>query len=277
MARKQSAEPDKPRSRSFGWRWWLFSFSICALVSAGLFAFTRVERFLMRDPRFTFNGPLDPGDESKNLHIDGAEHASRMDVTNIFAGDFGRSLYEVPVAERRRRLLAVNWVKQATVLRVWPNQIRVNIEERKPVAFVQLELNDGSTRGAMIDSEGVIVDQHNAKGYKLPVLMGIRENHTSEERQTRVRRMMKLVEEMGKGMSKISEIDAADADNLKVTEQLDGRAVVLIVGNQGFRARLENFEDNYPEIHKRMPEARTFDLRLNDRITVVPAEGGHVD
>jgi cell division protein FtsQ len=248
---------------------------VCIFICAGLFAFSRVERFLMRDPRFTFNGPLDPGEESKNLRIDGADHASRAAVTNIFAQDFGRSLYEVPVAERRRRLLAVNWVKQATVLRVWPNQIRVQIEERIPVAFVQLELNDGGTRAAMIDAEGIVVDQKNAKAYKLPVLMGIRESQSTDERRKRVRRMMKLVEEVGDGMAKISEIDATDSENLKLTQQADGRAVVLIVGNQGFRARLDNFEDNYPEIHKRMPEARIFDLRLIDRITVVPAEGGH--
>ena len=275
MARKQAAETETQQTSGGGWRWWLLILSVCVFAVTGMFAFSRLERFLMRDARFTFLGPQDPGDESKNLRIEGAAHASRAAVTSVFASDFGRSLYEVPVAERRRRLLAVNWVKQAAVLRVWPNQIYVKIEERVPVAFVQLEANDGTSRTAMIDGDGVIVDPHNAKGYKLPVLTGIRESQNDDERRRRVRRMMKLAEEMGVGMAKISEVDASDAENLKVTQQIDGRAVVLTLGNQGFRERMNNFQENYPEIHKKMPDACTFDLRLDDRITVVPSEGCH--
>lgn len=273
MARKQAAETETSPARGTGWRWWLLSLSVCIFAVTGMFAFGHMERFLMRDSRFTFQGPRDPGEESRNLQIEGAAHTSRAAVTSIFASDFGRSLYEVPVAERRRRLLAVNWVKQAAVMRVWPNQIRVKIEERVPVAFAQVESNDGTRRAAMIDGEGVLVDPHNAKGYKLPVLMGIRESHNDEERGRRVRRMMKLAEELGSGMAKISEVDAADAENLKVTQQINGRAVVLILGNRGFRDRMDNFQENYPEIHRKMPDARTFDLRLEDRITVVPPEG----
>ena len=275
MARKQAAEIDPGQNRGGSWRWGLLILSVCLLAVTGMFAFGRVERFLMRDPRFTFSGPRDPGEESANLRIEGAENASRTAVTNIFSGDFGRSLYEVPVAERRRRLLAVNWVKQVAVQRVWPNQIRVRIEERVPVAFVKVEAKDGSSRAAMIDAEGVVVGQQNAKVYNLPVLTGIRESHTEEERARRVRRMMKLAEELGAGMANISEVDASDAENLKVTQKIDGRAVVLILGNRGFRDRMNNFEENYPEIHKRLPEAKTFDLRLDDRITVVPAEDGN--
>ena len=276
MGRKQAAEMETRQPRIGGWRWLLLSLSVCVHAGVGMFTFSRVERFLMRDPRFLFQGPEDPGEESRNLRIDGVQHASRSAVTGVFSSDFGRSLYEVPVTERRRRLLAVNWVKQAAVLRVWPNRIRVRIEERTPVAFVQVDATDGSSRAAMIDFEGVILERQNAEVYKLPVLTGIRESHNEEERKRRVRRMMKLTEEMSGAMEKISEIDAADAENLKVTQKIDGRAVVLILGNHGFRGRMDNFEDNYPEIHKRMPGANTFDLRLDDRITVVPSEGGHV-
>lgn len=276
MARKPASEMETRQSRIGGWRWLMLSLSVCLFAGIGMFTFNRVERFLMRDPRFLFQGPEDSGEESRNLRIDGVQHASRAAVTGVFANDFGRSLYEVPVAERRRHLLAVNWVKQAAVLRVWPNRIRVRIEERTPVAFVQLEGAGGSSHAAMIDFEGVVLERQIAEVYKLPVLTGIRESHNEDERKRRVRRMMKLVEEMGGAMEKISEIDAADAENLKVTQKIDGRAVVLILGNRGFRDRMNNFEDNYPEIHKRMPEATTFDLRLDDRITVVPSQGGHV-
>lgn len=277
MARKQAADAEPRQDRGAFWRWGLLIFSVCLFAVTVMFLLGRVERFLVRDSRFTFRGPQDPGEESVNLRIDGARQTSRAAVTNIFASDFGRSLYELPVAERRRRLLAVNWIKQAAVMRVWPNRIHVRIEERIPVAFVQIEANDGSTRAAMIDAEGIVVDKQNAKRFDLPVLTGIRESHTEDERARRVRRMMKLAEEMGGAMAKISEVDAADSENLKVTQKIDGRAVLLILGNRGFRDRMDHFQENYPEIHKRLPKAKTFDLRLEDRITVVPSEDNHGD
>ena len=41
-----------------------------------------------------------------------------------------------------------------------------------------------------------------------------------------------------------------------------------MVGEGNYAARYQNFLKHYPEIAKRSPQARTFDLRLDDRITV---------
>ena len=38
----------------------------------------------------------------------------------------------MPLAERRRRLLAIDWVEDASVSRLWPNRVLVRITERKP-------------------------------------------------------------------------------------------------------------------------------------------------
>ena len=49
----------------------------------------------------------------------------------------------------------------------------------------------------------------------------------------------------------------------------DGRAVTLMLGNQHFLQRFQNYLDNRVEISKRMPNATVLDLRLRDRITAV--------
>ena len=61
----------------------------------------------------------------------------------------------------------------------------------------------------------------------------------------------------------------SDLDDLKVTEKLDGRAVTLMLGDHNFSPRVRNFLDHYPDIHRRIPQVTTFDLRLDDRITGV--------
>ena len=70
-------------------------------------------------------------------------------------------------------------------------------------------------------------------------------------------------------MDKISEVDVSDLDNLKVTQQFEGRALVLMLGSQKFEPRMRNLLNNYREIRKRLPNATVLDLRLPDRVIAV--------
>jgi hypothetical protein len=49
--------------------------------------------------------------------------------------------------------------------------------------------------------------------------------------------------------------------------QVEDRAVELLLGDSDFGRRYQNFLSHYPEIRKRSPEVKRFDLRLDDRIT----------
>jgi len=191
-------------------------------------------------------------------------------VMRVFDQDYGRSLYLFPLAERRKALRNVRWVHDATVVRIWPNRLSVQITERKPAAFVKLP-GDNIARWGLIDDEGVILEPPAKAAFRLPVLAGIRASETLEKRGTRVRRMQRLTKELGKLADNVSEVDVSDLDNLKVTEQVGGTAVSLMLGDRNFSSRLRNFLDHYPDIHAKMPQASTFDLRLDDRITGLEA------
>ena len=267
MARRQPSQSESASRPMRRWIAGLFVFTVFAGVS--LYALHLTEGFLMRDPRFVFAGPQEPGEESRNLQIEGVTHASRAHVASAFGPDFGKSVYLVPLAERRRNLLAVNWVRDATVLRVWPNEVLVRITERSPVAFVQ----PPQSETALIDADGVLLPIDNPAEFRLPVLTGIRTVHGESERRLRVRKMQRLLEEVGPRSEMISEINAADPENLKLTITVAGRALVLLIGNRRFRQRLDNFQKHYNEIRMRAPDATVFDLRLEDRITVVQTSG----
>jgi hypothetical protein len=91
-------------------------------------------------------------------------------------------------------------------------------------------------------------------------------------RKARIGQVLELLRELNTHGGQISEVDVADSRNLKVTLMSQGRAFRLWLGDRNFRARLDNFLKFYSEISRRLPAAGTFDLRLDDRITV-PAEG----
>jgi cell division protein FtsQ len=132
---------------------------------------------------------------------------------------------------------------------------------------------DNIARWALIDDEGVILDPPAKSVFRLPVLAGIRPSESLEKRGTRVRRMQRLTKDLGRLADKVSEIDVTDLDDLKITEQVEGTAVSLMLGDRNFSSRLRNFLDHYQDIHARMPQASTFDLRLDDRITGLEAAG----
>ena len=154
----------------------------------------------------------------------------------------------------------------ASVARIWPNRVIVQITERKPAAFIKLPA-ESMVRWALIDDEGVILDPPSKASFQLPVLAGVMGSESQEKRGIRVRRMQRLMKDLGPLADNVSEVDVTDLDDLKVTEQAAGRAVLLMLGDRNFSPRLRNFLDHYPDIYRKMPQATSFDLRLDDRIT----------
>jgi cell division protein FtsQ len=240
---------------------------ICVLVGC-LWAAVRVEQFVVTDNQFLLEGPPE-ADASGSFRIIGLKHAPQQRVIDVFARDFGRSIYLCPIQERRRRLLSIDWVKDASVTRIWPNQIAVYVTERKPVAFAQTPGLNGAMFFKLVDEEGILLDPRHAGQLTLPVLAGFPANGTDQVRHDRMKRFLRLQSELGTLMDEISEIDVSDPDNLKITRDFNGRALTLMIGSTNYLRRYKNFVDNVAEIRSRIPDAAVFDLRLRDRITAV--------
>jgi len=245
--------------------------TICAIVLALLtmYAFHEFEQFVIRDTRFALNGAEGSWD-SATLEIAGAAHASQNEIEAVFNDDAGRSVYLLPMNDRRTSLRAVSWVRDASIQRVWPNRVVVRVTERAPVAFVLL----APSKFGLIDDEGVILPPA-ADRFALPVLAGVRASDPIDDRKKRVRRMQRLMHDLGDAAPRVSQVDATDPDNLKITEAWDGRVLTLLMGDHDFARRHETFLQNYPDIKRRVPNASTLDLRLatgqsgGPRITVV--------
>ncbi len=250
--------------------------AVALLLLASLYAFHRLEQFLIRDPRFTLVQPgvrppsdAEPdGAASESLAVTGAAHVAPQAIEAVFADDFGRSAYLIPLDDRRASLRTVDWVKDASVARFWPNRVVVGVTERKPVAFI----SQGSGRPALIDQEGVIlppVQEH----FTLPVLVGVRASDPLPQRRERVQRLQRLMKDLGDASREAAEVDVTDPDDVKLTEPFDGRMVTLLLGDRNFGLRHQNFVRYFAEIRKKMPGAAVLDLRVEDRITVVPQTG----
>src|SRR5271154_1871205 len=82
-------------------RYGLIVIGACLALTSCIYASQRFEQFLIRDPRFFLAGPAEYGLDSANIQLNGVQYASRTRVLRLFNPDYGRSLYLIPLAERR--------------------------------------------------------------------------------------------------------------------------------------------------------------------------------
>ncbi len=271
MARKDKDAVEKAGR----WRWMRQSGRVLlagVVIAGGLYAFQRVELFLLRDARFVIATP-DYGLETPSIQIAGVHYTSRAEVLRVLAPDFGRSLYQVPMKERRARLVQLDWVRDASVSRIWPNKLVVQVQEREPVAFIQVPVPGGLSRFALIDADGMILQPPKQAGFKLPLALGVKPADSPQQRRESLRRMSRLMNDLGPMAGKVSEVDVSDPDNLKVSTRVGDRAITLLLGDHNFAQRMQNFVTNYPQIQQKAPNASTLDMRLEDRITTVEGKG----
>src|ERR1700722_15789997 len=262
---KQADMPREKARPAFRWRLWAIVLAWCAVLLSSAVAARKAHQYLLTDPQFLFSS-----EQRGSLAVQGADYASRARLSHVFAADYGRSIFAVPLAERRRRLLAVDWVEDASVSRLWPNRLLVRVTERKPVAFVSMPFHAGANSPShflLVDAQGVLLDPPARAQFAFPVLTGLTEDQTEPERRIRVRAMLSLLDELGPAGQNISEINAAAPDDLAVVTQVEGRMLELKLGDGNYAKRLQGFLLHYPEIRKRAPTVTTFDLRLEDRIT----------
>ncbi len=241
------------------------------LMVGTLFAWHRTEDFLIRDDRFRIAEADDITGHSPNLILEGTHYASTSQIRHVFAQDFGKSLYLVELQTRREQLLAIDWVEDAAISKVWPDSLRVQIKERTPVAFVRLPPNrkDGMSRLALVDREGYILRPRMAAQFTLPVLSGLRDTESLGDRRARVHRALALLKEVGPLAAQISEVNVSDPNNLIVAEHVGNSVINLVIGDENYAERLKNFLANYDSIRERRPDAATLDLRVDGVITAV--------
>jgi len=87
----------------------------------------------------------------ETIDVSGAQTVEASDIRARSGIDVGEPLARVDVATAERRIGALAVVRTVSVTRQWPNGILVNIEERVPIAVVEI---GGRLRG--MDADGVV-------------------------------------------------------------------------------------------------------------------------
>lgn len=199
-------------------------------------------------------------DGSQDISIVGAPRAPRARVRAIFAADLGRNIFFIPLRAREAALEQLPWVRRAAVLRIWPNRLRVELEQRQPVAFAR-------RRGGLmlIDADGVLLPLPPRANLQFPVLTGLALGRGNRaERQEQVARFLaveKALAPAGAGAA-ISEVNVADDENTILSLPApEGGSVRLELGDQDYLARYRLFAAHIAAWRAEYPNLRSVNLR----------------
>ncbi|HEX5482249.1 MAG TPA: FtsQ-type POTRA domain-containing protein [Terriglobia bacterium] len=210
----------------------------------------------------------------QDLALMGNHYVSRMEVMNALG--WGRlgiaqapNVFQLSLAEARKRLEAIPWVESATVSRILPNRLTVNIIERTPVAFV-----DVGGHLELVDKEGVFLQPPGKAAFDFPVLYGLDPGSTPARRKALLGSYLRFLQETRDDVTRsgwmISEVNLSDPSDLKLL-MVQGRETVLAhFGGKDFPSRFKTFARVAPKALADNPRIDSMDMRYNGEVVVDP-------
>jgi cell division protein FtsQ len=242
-----------------------------AILVLGCFTSASIllKHYLERDSRFRIAG-------TESIEASGLTEVTRAEMLPVFGEDIGRNVFFVPLDQRRKQLEQISWIQRATVMRLLPDHIRIDVVERQPVAFTR----HGQQIG-LVDADGVLLAMSAASmakhHYSFPVVTGIDPGDPAASRKARMamyQRMMAELDAGGKHNSEqISEIDLTDPEDARVLMPEQGADILAHFGEDHFLERYERYQAHIAEWRQQYPHLAAVDLRYDNQVVLQMASG----
>jgi cell division protein FtsQ len=263
-------KPVEIRRKKFTGRGWPFYRRVLALSSmgiAGLIVAIYGTRFLLYSPTMLLTKP-------EQIELNGNHIVAREAVLQQFVHDRSRSALQVPLDTRRSEIEQIPWVESASVQRILPNRIRVELTERTPIAFIR-----NGNELAVIDVHGVILDRPQGEELRFPVVSGVSDELARDQREKRMQiyqEFMKAVELVRAGSANcVSEIDLSNPKDLRVVMTglagpTDSQAVTVHFGSGEFTGKYKMLVDNFSQWQANTGRVQSIDLQYLRQVIVNP-------
>jgi len=203
-------------------------------------------------------------------------YVSAATVQATLAGRLVGNFFTVDLDQARQMLESVPWVRHAGVRRVWPNILRVQLEEQQPLAYWNEDQMINTWGEAFRANKGELADD-----VHLPTFLG-----PQDSERLVVQRYAELVRwfsPLGLTVNQI-ELSPRYAWSVQLSDGLHldlGRDPAADMadphgrsGAQSFASRIERFVENWPVLASRLQKkVVSADLRYPDgfAITLAPA------
>jgi cell division protein FtsQ len=243
----------------------LFVAAVCGVSAYAL------GNFLLHSPQVLLLKP-------DQVEVTGNHIVGREALLAPFYKDRGRSVLRIPLDTRRDEIEQISWVLTASVQRILPNRIRVDVSERTPIAFLR-----NGTELALIDDSGVILDRPKDQDLHFPIVTGLADNMPRAERERRMQAYQEFLRDadlVHSGSSDfVSEVDLANPHDLRVVMAgLPGlnvpQAITLHLGSGEFTAKYRMLIENFAQWQSNAGCVQSVDLQYARQVVLNPDSSG---
>jgi len=262
-------KPVEIRRKKFSGRGWPFYRRVLVLSFGGVASVTAAVygmQFLLYSPAMLL--------KPDQLELRGNRIVSREAVLQQFVHDRNRSILRVSLDARRSQLEQIPWVESASVQRILPNHLRIELTERTPVAFAR----NGSEL-ALIDAHGVILDRPRGEDLHFPIVTGVSEELPRDQREKRMQSYEEFMRDIelvrGGSSDRVSEIDLSNPKDLRVVmtglaSANDAQAVTIHFGSSEFTGKYKMLVDNFSQWQANAGRVQSIDLQYSRQVVVNP-------
>ncbi len=211
----------------------------------------------------------------KEITLELGSRVDPQDVVEIAGLKTGKNLLSLDIATIKSRIEKLPWVEGVRIRRVFPDGLRVSVDERRPFALIHVEDSI-----FIIDDNGVVFKKAVSEdAVDLPVITGIGIDailHRENGDLTRAIRLLRIIREDYPSLwDSLSEIRLEDGHGLWIYTT-DGGAEIYI-GDRDFEKRLRRYEMLARRLGGGLRDALLVDLDYKDRVIVrwrTPQERG---
>jgi cell division protein FtsQ len=212
-----------------------------------------------------------PAFQISRVIVRGNERLATGEVLAIVEPFRHHNILTVRLDEWRQRIMSSPWVEEATLRRMLPSTIEVQIRERRPIGVGRF-----SHGLYLVDARGVIVDEFgpNYADLDLPIIDGLASvpkdggPAVDEAKANLAARLLAALHGRPDLAGRVSQIDVSDVHDAVVI--LEGDTAMLRLGDQDFVDRLQEYVDLGPALRERIVDIDYVDLRFNERLYVRP-------
>lgn len=194
----------------------------------------------------------------RDIFVVGRSTTPKATLLRALAVDRGMPILGVDLEAARLRVQALPWVRHASVRRVLPDTVVVEIVERRPLALWQHE-----KKFALIDEEGAVILRDDVGAFNhLMVVVG-------EDAASNASALVQMLATEPDLMQRVKAAVRVGGRrwNVRFAQGLD---VKLPEGDaEAAWRRLGEYQRRYGVLDK---EIRILDLRLSDRLMIMPAQ-----
>jgi cell division protein FtsQ len=228
--------------------------------------------------RFALYSPQVQLIKSDQIDLAGNRIVARESLVNIFYGDRGKSVLTIPLDKRRSQIEQLGWVESASVQRILPNRVRVEITERTPIAFVR-----NGNEIALIDAHGVILDRPVGQDFSFPIVSGVNDSLPRDERGRRMELYQEVVRDLNTvnadSSAQLSEVDLSNPKLVRVVMAgipgvKTAEAVNIKFGAGDFTSKYRLLLQQFPEWQAKTGCVHSVDLQFTRQIVLNPDNSG---